>query len=324
MNENTIYGPSPRWTPESVGGVVFTWQQLYLLLGGPDYGRFAVPPSCLSMGCSVDERVLAGMRRDMVAALQPLGLVDADCVPCSALGYLLDPVRSSRFDLMDGVIPSDNDPDRRLKTNPRDAEDLRTFCAYFGTGSATLLCNAFAADGPGVVLLDLGGPGSWEESFMRLTRLGSVWQYSLEPMRIECDSQKDFDRCAGMMHGKSSDASALASGRANGDRLVQMAAGRGTLSKGHLRLGWMVSHDYRCTRLAETSQLRDMRVGPEPRTVTQIIPAMGAMFGRQTVPASDPGKSVWEPGDGGRTRGVFELVASGSVLERLLGVAGNY
>jgi hypothetical protein len=309
-----------RWSAEAIGGVAFTAQQLYVLLGGPDYGRFAVPPSEVPMGYVGNDAVLDGMRRDMVASLAPLGLVDDRGEPCGALAYLLDPIRDCRFDVMDGRIPDGGDPDAGVEPDAADAADMRTFCVCFGSGSATMMCHVFAADQPGIALLDLGAPDGWGAAFSHRTRLDTLWRYADEPMMIECDSQKELDLAEATMRGDALPASDFAAGRQGGERLTALAAGRRRMMKPNLRMGWMVAHDYRRTSLAGPSQLRDMRVGPEPRMVTQIIPEAGAMFCRYSSPDLDPDKSVWEPDDSGRTRGVFEFVASGSVLERLLGI----
>ncbi|WEV46264.1 hypothetical protein OZX62_07405 [Bifidobacterium sp. ESL0690] len=313
--EGAIQGTGDQWSTEAVSGVAFTTQQLYVLLGGTDYGRFAVLPSQATMDSVGNDSVLNNMRRDMAASLSPLGLVDDQGEPCRALAYLLDPIRDCRFDVMDGRIPGGGDLD------DAEAADMRTFCVCFGRSSATMMCHVFAADQPGIALLDLGAPDGWGAAFVHRTHLDTIWQYADEPMRVECDNQRELDSAEAMMRGDSSSASNFASGRKGGERLIALADGRRRTMKPNLRMGWMVSHDYRRTSgLAGSPQLRDMRIGPEPKVVTQIIPEAGAMFCRQTVSGSDLDESVWGSGGNEGTRGVFEFVASGSVLERLLGI----
>ncbi|WEV58583.1 hypothetical protein OZX67_07195 [Bifidobacterium sp. ESL0728] len=299
----------PGWTVESLGSVAFNPEQLYVLIGGPDYLRFLVSESLVPFSYVGEPDTLERMRSRLEFSFQGLGLVDSDGIPCPALASLVEPVRGCAFAVADGLMPDVDEGE----------EEYRSFAAYFGVGSATF--TRFAPGQPSkdeFNLLGLGDPDGWEESFNRNSGLSSVFRFARTPLYVRCKDKEEKEMLAGLRGGSVDAARALASAHGvDAGLLSDLADG---IASGRYRVYPVQGVDYRRTRLEAIPQARDLRVGPQPWVFSFVVPDAGVVMRLVYVPNPDPDLSVWDEHRTLYSYMDIEFVAGGSLLERLSGV----
>ncbi|WEV66960.1 hypothetical protein OZX72_06825 [Bifidobacterium sp. ESL0769] len=299
----------PEWTSGSIGSIAFNPEQLYMLIGGPDYLRFLVPESLLPFSYVGEPDTLERLRSRLVFSFQGLGLVDANGVPCPALASLVAPVRDCAFAVADGLMP----------VVDKGEEEYRSFAAYFGAQSATF--TRFASGQPTkdeFNLLALGGVNDWEVSFARDSNLSSVFRPARTPLYLRCRNRSEKDMLIDLRNGNTEAARALASAHGvDAGLLMGLAAG---LASGKYSVYPVQGVDYRRTRLEAIPQARDLRVGPQPWVFSFMVPDAGALIRMVYVPNPDPNLSVWDEHRTLYSYMDIEFIMGGSLLERLSGV----
>lgn len=150
----------------------FSSEDLFVLLGGMDSGRFAVDEHGFDFG-SWEREGAAAWRRAMAARLAPTGLVDASGEPCDEPAEALWPLNKP------GVTVEDGAP--RMSARERDG---RAVSAVFYRGRATALRRAPGRRG-GFTVHPLGAPEGWDARFRELSFISPVGPAPI-PERIVC------------------------------------------------------------------------------------------------------------------------------------------
>ncbi|WEV46279.1 hypothetical protein OZX62_07480 [Bifidobacterium sp. ESL0690] len=299
----------PEWTSGSIGSIAFNPEQLYMLIGGPDYLRFLVPESLLPFSYVGEPDTLERLRSRLVFSFQGLGLVDANGVPCPALASLVAPVRDCAFAVADGLMP----------VVDKGEEEYRSFAAYFGAQSATF--TRFAPGQPSkdeFNLVGLGGADGWEDAFAQNSGLSSVFRFAPASLYVRCKDDDEKGMLAGLRDGSADAARALAS--AHGVDAGLLAGLADGIASGRYRVYPVQGVDYQRTRLEGIAQARDLRVGPQPWVFSFVVPDAGVIMRSVYVPNPDPDLSVWDEHRTLYSYMDIEFVAGGSLLERLSGV----
>ncbi|WEV74695.1 hypothetical protein OZX74_04035 [Bifidobacterium sp. ESL0798] len=298
-------GQHTDWDISSLRKVAFTSEQMYTMIGGPDYLRYVVPAKDVPFASYAGDDVFAWMRRRLVDSCSAMGLVDADGVPCSALQQLIEPIRDTAFAVGDGVMPPDDDH-----------EDIRTYVAYFGTRFATLCRFSTVPYQLGYNLIGLGRPDQWENNFLDETGVLKGFKQASLNLKATVDDSREKALLNGALDGSSYDAKKFAEAKGlPKEPFVNLA--RDIRTRKYRRLT-IQGVDYRRTRLAESSQLRDLRIGPQPWRASEVFPGAGAFFVIDFDAKPGVDASVWE---GESTSHVsIEFAKKGSLLERFSGI----
>ncbi|WEV46266.1 hypothetical protein OZX62_07415 [Bifidobacterium sp. ESL0690] len=286
--------------------VLFTSEQLYTLIDGPDYNRFVIPQALVPVGYMGDDAVMEEMRSKLISAFSSVGIVDEGGRPCPALAKLVEPIRECRLDLSNGFLPSD------------EREDMRTWSICFGTRYATVSTISTEPYRVGYCLRSLGKPKDWEREFATLTGLDRLFHYSPQPFAFVCNGEKEGRLLVSTMNGNTKDAEKLAwIKEVPPDMLRIFAAGMVSPESGY---EVFEVNDYRRQQLAGPAQVRDLRQGPQLKTAVGVLPNMGFVCRDEVEFSRAIEDGSWQFSDSTQRRHSFESVGSGSVLARVLGI----
>ncbi|WEV68171.1 hypothetical protein OZX72_04115 [Bifidobacterium sp. ESL0769] len=298
-------GKHTDWDFDSLRKVAFTSEQLYTMIGGPDYLRYVVPAKDVPFASYANDDVFAWMRRRLVDSCGAMGLVGADAIPCPALQQLIEPIRDTAFAVGDGVMPPDDDHD-----------DIRTYVAYFGTRYATLCRFSTVPYQLGYNLIGLGGPDQWESNFLEETGTLEGFKKASVALKVNVKEPREKALLNGAISGSLYDAEKFAEARNLPEEpFVNLARG---IRIGHYQCLTIQGVDFRRTRLAESSQLRDLRIGPQPWRASEVFPGAGAFFVIDFDANPGEDTSVWEGESISHIS--FEFAQKGSLLERFSGI----